>query len=79
MRSKALWRCRRGTKELDSLLTKFFDRHFDQLRADQKDAFCLLLEHPDPLIMDWLLGRLSAPEDGTDEIVMMIRQNAQLG
>ncbi|MDJ0957539.1 MAG: succinate dehydrogenase assembly factor 2 [Arenicellales bacterium] len=77
MRSKILWRCRRGAKELDSLLTDFFNRRFDQLSADQKDAFCLLLEQPDPLIMDWLWGRLPPPENNLGGIVMMVRQNSK--
>jgi antitoxin CptB len=59
---KLRWRCRRGMKELDLLLTRYVDEHYRDAAPVQQDAFRRLLACPDPLIHDYLLGRLPAPD-----------------
>ncbi len=59
---KLRWRCRRGMKELDLLLTRYVDEQFADAAAEQQAAFRRLLEFQDPLIYDYLLGR-DAPTD----------------
>lgn len=68
------WRCHRGMWELDLFLLPFFDRYFAKLTAKQQEAFCQLLEYPDPEIHAWLLG-LKQPEfaTGVQDIVDDIR------
>lgn len=59
--SAVRWRCRRGMRELDVLLVRWLDRCWDVCAADQRLAFCALLECEDDQLWDWLLGR-SLPE-----------------
>jgi antitoxin CptB len=56
------WRCRRGMKELDLLLTRYADDEYRSAAADHQRAFRRLLELQDPLILDYFLGRES-PSD----------------
>ena len=56
------WRCRRGLLELDLLLQGFLVGRFAKLDATEKALFGELLEHPDPDLLDWVLGR-SEPAD----------------
>jgi antitoxin CptB len=58
------WRCRRGMKELDLLLTRYFDEHYRSASVDQQRAFRELLDAQDPLIYAYFLGR-ECPSDPT--------------
>jgi antitoxin CptB len=51
------WRCRRGMKELDVLLTRYLDRDYYTAPLKQREAFEELLAMPDPEILDYVLGR----------------------
>jgi antitoxin CptB len=53
------WRCRRGMKELDLLLTRFLDEHYGAAPPAEQLAFRRLLDLQDPLIHDYLVGRQS--------------------
>lgn len=61
-RSQLVWRCRRGVRELDVLLTRFLETEHAHLNDQEHFAFERLLEVQDPIIMDWLFGK-STPED----------------
>ncbi|HTW37070.1 MAG TPA: succinate dehydrogenase assembly factor 2 [Steroidobacteraceae bacterium] len=50
------WRCRRGMKELDLLLERFLEQHYDQALPERQRAFERLLRLPDPLLAELLLG-----------------------
>lgn len=50
------WRCRRGMKELDLLLERWFELRFEAASASRRQAFQLLLDQPDPRIVGWLIG-----------------------
>ncbi len=49
------WRCRRGMRELDLLLSRWLDRSWAAAGADSRAAFLRILEEPDPQLADWLL------------------------
>ncbi|MDG2088161.1 MAG: succinate dehydrogenase assembly factor 2 [Arenicellaceae bacterium] len=66
---KIRWRCRRGVRELDVLLTQFLDHSYDTLSNSEKTAFCKLLEVQDPIIMDWIFARSSSDEKDVQGIV----------
>jgi len=51
------WRCRRGLLELDLILTRFLENHFDRLDAGQKELFNQLLDESDNDLLDWAMGR----------------------
>ena len=61
-RGRLRWRCRRGMKELDVLLTRWLDAHHAEAPPVRRAAFERLLELPDPDIAGWFLGR-TRPDD----------------
>jgi antitoxin CptB len=54
-KSKLLWRCRRGVKELDVLFTQFVEESYDSLSDGEKRAFDKLLTIEDPVILGFML------------------------
>ena len=68
-----VWRCRRGVRELDVLLTRFLDQGYEQLDADAKAAFERFLEVQDPTIMDWLFAKAEPSDDGIKDIVTQLQ------
>jgi antitoxin CptB len=55
------WRCRRGMKELDILLTRFVDERYSGAPAAEQAAFLSLLDIQDPLIYAYCLGQQRPP------------------
>ena len=51
---RVLWKCRRGTRELDLTLRKFVESHYRGLSGQARMEFQLLLEYEDSLLTDWL-------------------------
>lgn len=64
IRNRLMWRSRRGMLELDLLLQGYIETHFDTLTPAQIAAFTQLLDTPDNVLLDFLLGR-SQPADAT--------------
>jgi len=60
-RSRLVWRCRRGVKELDLLLLGWLNTQFEGASPQLKAGFEALLELPDPLLLRYVLGK-EAPE-----------------
>ncbi len=54
---RILWRCRRGTKELDIVLTGFLARGYSRLEAEERALFEELLDMEDTCLIEWLLYR----------------------
>jgi len=77
-KSRLYWQCRRGMLELDSLLQDFFKAQFDTLSAPQQAAFELLLQSPDDLLLEYLMGRMVPMDSGMADVVAKIRQPATL-
>lgn len=69
------WRCRRGMLELDLLLQGFLEHAFQELPETAKREFEALLGYPDPVLLDWLMGRAAPVEQGLVDIVERIRAN----
>ncbi|CAJ2376331.1 MAG: succinate dehydrogenase assembly factor 2 [Gammaproteobacteria bacterium] len=59
---RRLWRCRRGSKELDLILSDFATNHAAALSADEQRCFDRLLDCADPQLSDWLCNG-AAPRD----------------
>jgi len=59
---KLRWRCRRGMKELDVLLSRYVDEEYRDAAPEHKHAFRQLLDSPDPLLYAYFLGRESPPD-----------------
>jgi antitoxin CptB len=56
------WRCRRGMKELDILLTRYLDQRYSAAPAEEQEAFLSLLETQDPVIFAYCVGQERPPE-----------------
>ena len=63
------WRCRRGMRELDSLLLRFVDAEAVRLSEAELVTFEGILELPDPVLHSYLLGR-SAPADAATVVLI---------
>jgi antitoxin CptB len=69
---RLLWRSRRGMKELDVLLERFVRERYVAASESQKCAFAQLLELPDPVMADYLLGHAIPPEASWRELTRLI-------
>ena len=74
-KSRLYWQCRRGMLELDSLLQEFFKQQYDDLSEQQRGAFELLLQSPDDLLLEYLMGRMVPMDTGMADVVTKIRQS----
>ena len=73
---KALkWRQRRGMKELDVLLERYFRRHHETASPEEKAAFERLLDREDPEIWLWVVGQQPAPPEFADVIAALRRHD----
>lgn len=70
------WQCRRGMRELDLLLLQFLDSGYADLDATAVRAFARLLECPDALLLEWLLGRQRPSDKEVANVVQHIRRAA---
>jgi len=71
-KSKLLWRCRRGVKELDVLFTQFVESSYDGLAYSEKAAFNKLLAIEDPDIMGFMLYNVTPDDPDVASIVKKI-------
>jgi antitoxin CptB len=69
------WRCRRGMKELDILLTRYLDECYCTAAGEEQEAFRHLLEMPDPLLYAYCL-RLEPPPERLAVLVARLTRNA---
>ena len=77
-RDRIRWHCRRGMLELDLTLNAFLERHFAGLGRSELDAFVRLLECPDPVLLDFVMGH-DAPEDAVERTVMALIRSIPVG
>ena len=71
------WRCRRGMRELDELLTRYVDEQYRDAAPVQQDAFRRLLDAQDPSIHAYLLGREPPPDDALSLLIDRITAGAR--
>ena len=62
--SRLLWRCRRGARELDSILVPYGLAQIHAMTSVEKHDLNRLLEQQDPDLLDWFLGK-STPKDSS--------------
>ncbi len=70
---RLLWRCRRGLKELDLLLERFARARLPEAPPALLGRFARLLELPDPLLAQYLLGGEDPAEPEMAQLVGAIR------
>ena len=74
--SRLRWRCRRGTTELDRLLTRFLEAPsggYGSLDAAGRTAFEQLLDCEDDHLIDWLVNGQRPREGALVDIVNRVR------
>ena len=76
--SQIRWRCRRGVRELDVLLTDFLDVQYANLSQTDKQSFERLLEIQDPKIMDYLFDKDQLDDDGVNRILGLLKTQSGL-
>ncbi len=70
------WQCRRGMLELDLLLNNFVDKGIENLSAEQKQMFEMLLSYPDQTLLDLLLGNSVSSDSSIASLVQQIQKTS---
>jgi len=71
--NRLAWQCRRGMRELDVILGDFLETGFNRLDEQGRNHFCRLLEYPDSVLLEILMGRMTATDRDVAYIVDAIR------
>ena len=71
---KLAWRCRRGTRELDLLLQRFVDKHYQTVSAELQRSFETMLEMQDPELYDLLTRRKVSSDQNVNKVIEYIRR-----
>ena len=74
---RVIWKCRRGSKELDLILGKFARESFGGLAPGEKSSFEELLDLEDPILTDWLCYQVRPHVQGLENIVRKILSTDQ--
>ncbi len=74
--SRLRWHCRRGMRELDVLLMRYFEELYPVSSQSQQQAFEALLEYQDPVILAYLTG---TEHPDRPEIADVIQQLTRIG
>ncbi|MGB5426700.1 MAG: succinate dehydrogenase assembly factor 2 [Gammaproteobacteria bacterium] len=72
-RNRLAWQCRRGMRELDEILASFLGSGFNRLDEQERNHFSKLLEYPDSVLLELLMGRMTAADRDVAHIVWQIR------
>ena len=67
------WQCRRGMRELDELLMHFLSRRYSSLGGVEQKTFESLLDYPDAVLLELLMGRMMPADRDVANIVQEIR------
>lgn len=67
------WRCRRGMLELDILLQSFYNNKYKELSEKQRQIFVRLLEYPDGILYELLLGGTISTDEEINRVIKQIR------
>jgi len=71
--ARTRWHCRRGMLENDWLLQNFLTSGYEELDAEGREAFARLLEYPDDLLLQLVLGNHVSADAGIARLVPQIR------
>ena len=74
--NRLAWQCRRGMRELDELLNSFLLQGYRDLDETAQETFGKLLEYPDAVLLELLMGRMTPADKDVARIVQKIRNTA---
>lgn len=72
-RNRLAWQCRRGMRELDEILGNFLCTGYKRLDEPGIKRFSNLLEYPDSVLLELLMGRMTTADRDVAHIVREIR------
>lgn len=75
-RSRILWRCRRGIREMDILLQGYLETHYDGASESEQNSFEALLDEADLDILSWIMQK-TEPDKHYIDIIEIIREYAE--
>ncbi|MEI6354046.1 MAG: succinate dehydrogenase assembly factor 2 [Methylococcus sp.] len=76
MNEKSLrWGCRRGLRELDTLLLRYLDERYGEADEGEKKAFEALLEWPDDQLWEGIILRLPTEKQVPPLLLIALRQD----
>ena len=73
LHNRLAWQCRRGMRELDELLNRFLLQRYSKLDRLQQHTFSRLLDYPDDVLLELLMGRMAPADKDVAHIVQEIR------
>jgi antitoxin CptB len=69
------WRCRRGMLELDILLNTYLDKNYSTMSQQQGAVFTEVLDYPDQVLLDLLLGNMQSSDSNVNSLIVDIRRS----
>jgi antitoxin CptB len=69
--SKLKWQCRRGTLELDILLTRYLETCFIHANKEEQASFIELLKLEDTVLIPHLMGNR---EPDTESMLLLVKK-----
>ncbi|MDH5444710.1 MAG: succinate dehydrogenase assembly factor 2 [Gammaproteobacteria bacterium] len=75
--SRLRWQCRRGMLELDEFLDSFLNKNYLSLTDKHKQTFEQILDLPDQLLLDYLLGQTRPIDMDVADVIQQIRHSAR--
>jgi antitoxin CptB len=72
---RLVWRCRRGMKELDVVLTRYLRERWSGAGSGERAQFERILELPDPVLAAYLMGRERAPDQEMERLLDALRRD----
>jgi antitoxin CptB len=70
--SRLRWRCRRGMRELDVLLTRYLEHRYVNASHGQQQAFEAVLELQDPTILAYLTGSQVSEHQAIRDVIQQL-------
>lgn len=74
--AKLKWQCRRGTLELDRLLSGYLENHYAAAENREQQSFIALLTMEDDLLQGYLLGNAQPETAALRQLILKIRDHA---
>ena len=71
--ARLYWQCRRGMLELDLVLQAYLDHQYDLATRDERRAFESLLNYPDTLLLEYIMGRMVPTDRQLAHVVSRLR------
>jgi antitoxin CptB len=73
--SRLAWQCRRGMRELDELLRRYFEQCYSHASGEEQRAFERLLGVQDSQLQAYLLSHLEPDDPELQNVVRVLRQH----